>query len=97
MKAVQTIKTLALSSLLISGAVMAQPHTCCLAEEWSAGEVPETRVSQAAAADCQSKADSLSCCLADVWVVDDRSAVATPQQALAAEEFCCIAEEWVTR
>jgi hypothetical protein len=97
MKALQTLKALALSTLLISGAVMAQTQTCCLAEEWSAGEASETRVTQAAAADCQSKADSLSCCLADVWVVDDRPAVATTQHAVAAEEFCCIAEEWAVR
>jgi hypothetical protein len=104
MKTLTTLKTLALSSLLVSAGVLADSgneKTCCLADEWFAPEVTELQSHQVNAENCLPKTYDPTCCLADVWTLSDDSAVtaAAPSVPLrhSKDDFCCIADEWAVR
>ncbi len=104
MKTLTTLKTLALSSLLVSAGVLADTgseKTCCLADEWTAPEVTELQSHQGNSENCQSKGADVACCLADVWTLSDDAAVTASAAGVpvrhSKDEFCCIADEWAVR
>lgn len=84
------LKTLLAAGLLVSGATlvnaavqMETAESCCLASEWVAAVPADAR-------------QGLTCCLPDVWRLDETAGPAAPQARddHAGADRCCIADLW---